>query len=123
MNKKILVIDDEPDFCYVVKKNLEAFGGFDVSICTDATESVKLAEKLLPDIILLDIIMPKLSGTQIAAQLKENKATKDIPVAYLTGIVTDFDTVKNGETGKGGFFIAKPIKMKDLVDVINNLTI
>lgn len=122
MDKRILIIDDEVDFCATIKKVLEMQGGFDVTACLDGDSGIKTAEKLRPDIILLDIMMPGKSGVEIATILKKNHLTKDIPVVFLTGIVSSFNGRKNQQAGNGGYYLAKPTKVKDLIGVINNLT-
>jgi len=81
--KKILLVDDEEDFCYFTKGNLEVIGDFDVSVCCDSREATSIAKQQKPDIILLDIMMPGLSGIEIAEELKSDGVTGNIPVIFL----------------------------------------
>jgi len=115
------LIDDEKDFCFFTKSNLEATGNFVVTICFDSGEAVDLAKRLKPDLILLDVLMPGVSGPDIAAALREGPDTKNIPVVFLTAIITDRET-KEGNVISGWPFVAKPVKINELIAVINKYT-
>lgn len=117
--KNILLIDDEEDFCFFVKNNLEAGGKFRVTACSDSTKGVELTKKLLPDLILLDILMPGMSGSDIAAALKEDTATAGIPIVFLTAVITEKETSEAKNLVAGWPFVAKPVKIKELIKVIN----
>ena len=121
MIKRILLIDDEKDFCFFTKSNLEATGNFTVTICFDSSEAVDLAKKLKPDLILLDVLMPGISGPDIAASLKDDPDTKNTPVVFLTAIITDKET-KGGNVISGWPFVAKPVKINELIEVIKKYT-
>lgn len=122
MMKKILVVDDEEDFCFFLKKNLEASGNFDVRTCHKGTTALALAETLRPDLILLDILMPGMDGPEVARQLKDNPLTQRIPVVFLTAVVKE-EEAKNKDYIGGWRYIAKPVKINELVDLINTLTL
>ena len=118
--KTILIIDDEDDFCHFVKLNLEQTGQFEVLTANNGQDGINLAKRYLPDLVLLDIIMPTLSGTQVAETLRSDKATKDIPIIFVTAIV------KRGEVGArdyqfgGNYFVFKPVKLDELVSEIES---
>ena len=118
VKKTILIIDDEEDFCFFIKLNLEQTGKFDVLTATSGAEGIKMTIKYQPDLILLDIIMPNMPGTQVAEELLNHKATKEIPIIFVTAIV------KRGEVGPrddkigGRYFIFKPVKLDELVSEI-----
>lgn len=118
MAKRILLIDDEKDFCFFTKSNLEATGNFTVTICFDSNEAVDLAKRLKPDLILLDVLMPGVSGPDIAALLKDDAETKNIPIIFLTAIITDKET-EDGNLISGWPFVSKPVKINELITVIN----
>lgn len=82
--KKILIIDDEPDFCKLVKINLELIGDFEVFTALDGKQGLELAKKLQPDLILLDIMMPRMDGFEVLEKLKTDKVSASIPVTMLT---------------------------------------
>lgn len=84
MGKKILMIDDEINFCKLVKMNLESMGDFTVETVSDGKEGIKLAKKIKPDLILLDVMMPGISGIEVLERLKKDRDTVAIPVAMLS---------------------------------------
>ncbi|OQX87156.1 MAG: hypothetical protein B6D55_04195 [Candidatus Omnitrophica bacterium 4484_70.2] len=67
--RKILLVDDEENFCYFVKRNLELTGEFKVFTANNGEEGLEIARKERPDLILLDIFMPGMSGSEVAAKL------------------------------------------------------
>lgn len=121
-NIKVLIIDDEADFCYFVQKNLIQEGMFDVIIATNGNDGIELAEKEAPDIILLDLFMPDMPGEDVAAALKENAATADIPILYVTALATNNDIIDSEENKIGNNYIMpKPIRTKKLIETIMNI--
>jgi CheY-like chemotaxis protein len=118
-NIKVLVIDDEADFCYFIKKNLMQSGMFDVTISTTGKEGIKLAENERPDIILLDLFMPDMPGEDVAVALKENAITADIPILYVTALASNTDVVEGEENRIGNnYILPKPIRTKKLIETI-----
>ena len=116
--KKILVIDDEEENCHTLKQGLESIGGFLVWTATQGKEGISLAKAKKPDIILLDIIMPDLTGTQVAEALAEDASTQSIPIIFVTAIIRKNEIGKGGGRIGGQNFIAKPVVIKDLVQKI-----
>lgn len=118
-NIKVLAIDDEADFCYFIKKNLMQSGLFDVIVATNGSDGIKLARKEKPDIILLDLFMPDMPGEDVAAILKENPSTADIPILYITALASNDDII-DGESNKMGdnYIMPKPIRTKKLIQTI-----
>jgi CheY-like chemotaxis protein len=120
---KVLIIDDEADFCYFVRKNLMRSGMFDVVIATNGKQGIELANNEKPDIILLDLLMPGMSGDEVAAVLKRQAATATIPILYLTALATDEDVNEDAEdcnerkSGKN-FILPKPVRTKKLMETI-----
>ena len=84
--KSILVIDDEPDAIEFVKAVLSNLGKFIIIAAKDGEEGIELVKKHLPDLIILDIMMPGQSGFDVFYSLRNDKLTKDIPVVMLTGV-------------------------------------
>jgi len=118
VKKTILIIDDEEDFCFFIKLNLEQTGKFDVLTATSGAEGIQMTIKYQPDLILLDIIMPNMPGTQVAEELLNNKATKDIPIIFVTAIVTRGELGPRDDKIGGRYFIFKPVKLDELVSEI-----
>jgi CheY-like chemotaxis protein len=84
---KILVVDDEPDVVAFISHSLQS-EGFDVVAAYDGIGALDLAETEKPDLVLLDIMMPMMSGYEVCEQLKGNPTTKDIPVVCLSSAHT-----------------------------------
>jgi len=114
MSKKIMVVDDEPDILLTVGQMLE-MSGFDIIRAKDGNECInKLNEsQSTPDLILLDIMMPNISGWDVAARIKENPKWKNIPIVFLTA---KGDTMSIGMGGLAAEdYIVKPFDVKDLI--------
>lgn len=94
MMEKILIVDDEEDFCYFVKKNLEAISNYEIITATKGKKGIQIARKEKPDLILLDIMMPGIDGFEVLKRLKENEKTQNIPVIMLTAKDEDESKIK-----------------------------
>lgn len=119
--KKILLIDDEKDFCFFVKRNLEITGEFDVLAATSGKEGIKFACDKKPDLILLDLIMPEMSGGEVAQNLCIRSETKKIPLIFLTALTTEDELYESMADIGGNHFIAKPVTTKELVANIKEI--
>lgn len=119
--KKVLLIDDEEDFCLTVKKGLEMVGGYEVSICSDSTKAMGEVKGQRPDLILLDIAMPDKSGFDIAAELKRDKETRHIPFVFLTGMIDEKEVEKRKSIIGKQRYISKPVQIEKLINVIDKL--
>ncbi|MFW6129278.1 MAG: response regulator transcription factor [Candidatus Aminicenantaceae bacterium] len=118
--KKILLIDDEEDFCYFLKINMELYGGYKIIISSDLKKVVKTARRHKPDIILLDIMMPDISGFEILKQLKNDKKISSIPVILLTARDDEESKNKGMELGAEEYII-KPFEIENLKDKIEKI--
>lgn len=118
--KRILMIDDERDLLILMKKNLEKTEKFEVLIASDGATGVKLAKEKSPDYIFCDILMPGMSGSEVAQALHENRHTKDIPVIFLTAVATREEVAdKMGIDGR--YYMAKPANTQDIIAVIDSI--
>lgn len=116
---KVLVIDDEVDFCYFVERNLMQTKLFDVIIATNGQDGIELAKSEVPDVILLDLFMPDIPGEDVADALKENTGTADIPVLFVTALATSHDVVDDAENKIGNnYILPKPVRTKKLIETI-----
>ena len=112
--KRILIIDDEGDFCRLVKMNLEAMGGFEVVVATNGKTGIELAKKIAPDLILLDILMPGMDGFKVLERLKESGCnTMQIPVVMLSA-KTDEASKQRAAQLYNEEYIEKPVEPLDL---------
>ena len=106
--KKILIVDDESGFTRLIKLTLEKTGDYQVLEVNDGMQAWNIAREFRPDLILLDIVMPKIEGDPLL---------KDARIVFLTAIVSEKETVPGGLIG--GFpFISKPVSLDTLVRTI-----
>jgi CheY-like chemotaxis protein len=120
--KKVLLIDDEKDLLFFLKANLENTGEFDVLVSNRGDKGIELAQREKPDLILLDILMPGMSGDEVAEFLLDNPATAKIPIIFLTSMVTKEEIGDDVMKKRGGrSFIAKPITTGVLVGAIKKV--
>ncbi len=117
--KKILVVDDESDVADLVAYHLKA-KGFAVETVNDPTQSIGIARSLLPDLVILDVMMPEINGIQICRMLRADPKLKQVPVIFLTAKVEENDRVQGLETGADDY-ICKPFSTKELVLRVQNL--
>jgi len=121
MDKKILIVDDEKDMLAVLEKALTA-EGYSIITADNGKDAIVLANSTHPDLIMLDIVMPGMDGAEVAARLKEDRETKDIPVIFLTCLLSKKEQrEKEGHVIKGHVFIAKPYSVEELSAQIERL--
>jgi CheY-like chemotaxis protein len=85
--RRVLVIDDDPSIREVASLALSTFGGHEVTTAVDGTEGIKLARRMLPDAILLDVMMPSVDGPTVLARMRAVDVLRDVPVVFLTAKV------------------------------------
>lgn len=113
MKKKILIIDDEEDLIFFVKANLELIGDYEVIIATSGKEGVAIASSQDVDLILLDIMMPKMDGFEVLEKIKESKKALAIPVIMLTA-KGDIDSKLKAAGLYDEDYIVKPVQIEIL---------
>jgi two-component system phosphate regulon response regulator PhoB len=111
--RKILVVDDEPDVADLVAYHLRA-KGFQVETVNDPAASIGAARTLLPDLLILDIMMPDLNGIQICRIIRADPRLKQVPIIFLTAKAEESDRISGFETGCDDY-ICKPFSTKELV--------
>lgn len=109
-NQKILIVDDDVNICELLRLYLEK-EGFDTVTCHDGQEALKTVEKDMPDIILLDIMMPHLDGWQVCREIRK---TSSVPIIMLTAKGDTFDKILGLELGADDY-ISKPFDTKEVV--------
>ena len=111
--KKILIVDDEQDIVETLKFMLEAQGY--VCFCAyDGETGLNMAKELLPDLMILDVMMPKINGYKISRLLKYDTKYKDIPIIMVTARSQDDDRAIGEETGVNEY-ITKPFELDDVI--------
>jgi len=111
--RKILVVDDEPDVADLVSYHLKA-KGYEVTTGNNSTDSIAAARSLLPDLIILDIMMPDLNGIQLCRILRADPRLARVPIIFLTARTEEADRINGFETGCDDY-ICKPFSTKELV--------
>ncbi len=119
--KNILVIDDEKDFCFFLKKNLEATGVFHVMVASHPDTGIRMAKRGVPDVVLLDICMPSRDGFSVLEILKKDIRTVSIPVIMLTAMEDDIYR-KRASLLYGDGYIVKPVSYKKLFEEIERVS-
>lgn len=117
MGKKILVVDDEIHIVQIVKFNLEKRGGYEVLTAKNGEEGLEMAKSEKPDLILSDVMMPKMSGFQFCEALKKDSEIKSIPFIILTAKGQEND-IKTGEELGVDDYITKPFSPKALLEKV-----
>ena len=112
--KSIVVVDDEGDFTEMVKILLEKTGLFEVGVCNYGVDAIGMIRDWKPDLVLLDIMMPGMDGTEIASKLREDRDLASIPVMFSTSLVTAREALENPLIAHYPF-ISKPIGGEALV--------
>ena len=112
--RRILIVDDDHESTHVIKILLEKIGRYLVIEENDATKAHQAAKNFRPDVILLDILMPKVDGGEIAAQIEADPELRTTPVIFLTALVTKAEA-KAGLHIQGHPILAKPINIPELI--------
>ncbi len=119
VNQKILVVDDESDILELLKYNLSK-EGYDVKTASNGVKGVEIAKSFLPDLILLDIMMPKQDGVETCRQIRELPELANAFVIFLTARSEEYSEVAAFDIGADDY-ITKPIKPRALMSRINAL--
>ena len=118
-NKKILLVDDEIDILEFLSYNLKN-EGYEVRVAKDGQEGVNIAKEFLPDLILLDMMMPEMDGVETCEKIRSLDSTKEIAIAFLTAQGEDYSQIAGFEAGADDY-ILKPIKPKVLMSRVKAL--
>jgi len=116
--QKVLLVDDTEAFLFVLNFTLK--DDYDVVAANNGEEGLKLAKSILPDLIILDVMMPGLSGYEVLEALKSDEATKDIPIVMITGTEGEEDEAKGLALGALDY-IRKPFVRSDVKERIDSL--
>ena len=119
LKKRILIVDDEVDLVYLLTVRLKATG-YDVMIARDWQECLEKVKTDHPDLILLDILMPKLNGYEVCRMLKDDSITAGIPIIMLTATVKQGNDLLVSSAGADSY-MTKPYEMGELLHRIEAL--
>lgn len=116
--KKVLIVDDEPDVLLLLAERLSK-AGYEVLKAQSGKECIESALKNSPDLVVLDIAMPGMDGSETATVLRSNPKTKDIPIMFLTCLFTKQEEKLCGHLLGQNFFIAKPYDATELLKEVD----
>ncbi len=115
----ILIIDDEPDIIEIIKYNLEK-EGFAVKTALNGLEGIEIAKSFNPDLILLDVMMPKMDGIEVCDTIRSMEQFKSTIICFLTARSEDYSQIAGLDAGADDY-ISKPVKPKVLISRLNAL--
>ena len=118
-SKRVLICDDDPVILRLLQVNLE-LEGFDVLLAHNGEEALEIARSEHPDLIILDIMMPRMDGYEACEKLKTLEDTKDIPIVFLSAKAQQSDIEKGKSYGVADY-LTKPFDPNDLIDVLDRL--
>jgi len=113
MSERILVVDDEPDLLELVRMNLSQ-AGFEVDTAVDGAAALKALRGERPDLVVLDLMLPDVSGTDLCRQLRSDPAFAELPIIMLTARADEVDRVVGFELGADDY-VTKPFSPRELV--------
>lgn len=119
--KRVLIIDDEAGFTRLLKLNLHHTGRYTAETVNDPAQAYLVARDFAPDVILLDVMMPGMDGSEVAVRLQASPRFKDVPIVFLTAAVKRSE-ITSHEGRIGGLpFLAKPIDFQEVVRCIDTV--
>jgi DNA-binding response OmpR family regulator len=117
MRKKILIVEDNTELLELLRLGLKQ-AGFSISTATNGLEAVRKARSLIPDLILLDLVLPELDGFAVCEKLRREEPTAAIPIIMLTGLSSEFTRYAGLESGADEY-VTKPASPNQLLPKIN----
>ena len=119
LSTKVLIVDDDPEIIEILNYNL-VNSGFQVKSAFNGIEAVKIAKKFIPDIILLDVMMPEMDGIEACIKIKEIKKLSSTRIIFLSARGEDFTQIAAFDAGADDY-INKPVKPKILIKKISSI--
>lgn len=113
MKRSVLVVDDNTDSVMILRSLLEA-QGFEVTTATTGAQALAQLERAIPDVVLLDVMMPEMSGFEVLQRIKTTHATSKVPVIMVTAKMQDEDLLTGYQHG-ADYYITKPCTAKQLL--------
>lgn len=119
MAKKILVVDDERHIVRLVEVNL-ARAGYDVAVAYDGVEALEVFAKEKPDMVVLDVMMPRMDGFEVLKKLQADPNSQDVPVIMLTAKAQDADIFRGWSSGVSSY-LTKPFNPRELLTFVERI--
>lgn len=121
METKILIVDDNVDFTELLKASLESTGKYRVQAENHGSRGLTVAKAFKPDLILLDVMMPDMDGSDVAEEMRGEEDIKNIPIAFLTSIVEEEEVESHNGVIGGNRFIAKTVPVREIINSIEKV--
>src|ERR1041385_8128204 len=122
MKKKVLLVDDEKSFTNLLQLNLEQTGNYDVRVVNWSEDALPTAREFKPDIMLLDIIMPRMPGGNVVAQFEADPELKNLPIVFLTAAIQRSTVEAHDGIICDRPCLAKPASVDEIIDMIEKHT-
>ncbi|HLB16234.1 MAG TPA: response regulator [Burkholderiales bacterium] len=119
MGKRVLIADDEPNIVASLEFLMEQ-AGFEVRVAANGEQALELAASFRPDLVLLDIMLPKRSGYEVCQRLKSDPATRDMKVVMVSAKGRDVEVAKGVELGADAY-VVKPFSTRELVAKVREM--
>lgn len=119
MLRTILTIDDDKNITDIIKTALESTKMYEVRVVNNSKEAISAIRKIMPDLILLDLMMPPPSGEEIIEQMQDDPELKNLKYVFLTVLVDRVDPNIPGQLIGGQFFLSKPINVQQLIHFVD----
>lgn len=116
--KTILIVEDEETLAFSLKRKLEA-SGFTAELALDGEEAIQRVNELKPDLILLDLILPKIGGVEVLKKIKAVEETKNIPVIVLTNLSSGETIAEVVEAGGTDYIVKANTSLDEIVEAVN----
>jgi two-component system, cell cycle response regulator DivK len=120
MGKRILIVEDEPKNLKLMRDILQRFS-YETVEAYDGEQGVEMAKTTKPDLILMDIMMPKMDGLEATRQIKADSVTEHIPIIALTSYAMNGDKERTIEAGCDAY-LAKPVNINEVLKLVANMT-
>lgn len=117
--KRVLLVDDESGFTRLLKLTLERTGRYVVLEENDGTQAWLAARSFKPDIVFLDIVMPKVDGGEVAQKISDDQSLAGVKIVFMTAIVSEKES--NQDTIGGFPFLSKPVSFQSVMETIDTL--
>ncbi|MBI2336591.1 MAG: response regulator [Deltaproteobacteria bacterium] len=118
--KKVLIVDDEVDMLELLSPRLQAIGKYIVETATDGAMGLQKVGEFNPDIVLLDVVMPKMDGWEVCRSIRSSLATKNIPVILITAAQA-IDLEKKAKEVGANKVLVRPYKEQELFRIMQDL--
>jgi DNA-binding response OmpR family regulator len=119
MTYRILIAEDEPNIVISLEFLMHG-AGYDVTVAHNGSDALELAEKLRPDLVVLDVMLPAVNGFEVCRRIRESPATRDVRVLMLTAHGRESEMEKGLVAGANAY-MTKPFSTKELVDAVAGL--